>query len=482
MIPWASYPDGASLNGFELGGAFLAPTRFRRLTGLSVRRELTSMHSHLLPPLRGFGRAVLGLILMAIVFGVSSWSGTAQAVSLAGEDIRDLNAAIAKHRQGTLIVEAPPDTEVTVEQVWHRFWFGAALANQAFNGRMRPEDRERYLGVFLTNFNAAVTENALKWHDMEPRRGAVNYATVEAMLAWTDRHQIPLRGHNIFWGIPNRVQDWLKELPDEGLREALKQRALDVGRRYRGRFAEYDLNNEMIHGNYYEERLGPGITREMAQWVREGDPEARLYLNDYDILTGRRLDDYVRHIRTLLDQGVPIAGIGVQGHLHGDAFDPKDVRQALDKLAEFKLPICVTEFNFPGQRSRFYQKRDAQLTAAEEEAKARAIVDYYRLCFAHPRVEGILMWGFWEGANWIPVSSLYRRDWTPLPAAKAYQDLVFGEWWTRWKGRTDSRGRVEVRAFHGRHRLTVGANQLEVNVEPGPEPRTVRLPSVGAAE
>ena len=29
-----------------------------------------------------------------------------------------------------------------------------------------------------------------------------------------------------------------------------------------------------------------------------------------------------------------------------------------------------------------------------------------------------MMWGFWEGANWIPQSSLYKRDWTPLPAAK----------------------------------------------------------------
>ena len=70
----------------------------------------------------------------------------------------------------------------------------------------------------------------------------------------------------------------------------------------------------MIHGNYYEDRLGPQITREMAAWVRQGDPNAVLFLNDYDILTGKRLDDYVAHIRGLLDQGVPIGGIGVQGH------------------------------------------------------------------------------------------------------------------------------------------------------------------------
>ena len=74
------------------------------------------------------------------------------------------------------------------------------------------------------------------------------------------------------------------------------------------------------------------------------------------------------------------------------------------------------------------------LTAEEEEAKAEALVEYYRICFAHPAVEGILMWGFWEGANWIPASSLFKRDWTPTPAAEAYRDLVFNEWWTKWEG------------------------------------------------
>ena len=74
--------------------------------------------------------------------------------------------------------------------------------------------------------------------------------------------------------------------------------------------------------------------REMAEWVREGDPKAVLYLNDYDILTGKRLDDYMAHARGLLMQGVPIGGIGVQGHLHGDAFDRRVLKSSLETLAE----------------------------------------------------------------------------------------------------------------------------------------------------
>jgi endo-1,4-beta-xylanase len=248
------------------------------------------------------------------------------------------------------------------------------------------------------------------------------------------------------------------------LRATVRARALDVGRRYRGRFAEYDLNNEMLHGNYYEDRLGPGITKAMVDWVQEADPDAVLYLNDYDILTGRRLDDYMAHIREFLDQGVAFAGIGVQGHLHGDSFDPEALHGALNRLAEFKLPIKITEFNFPGQRSRHYSNRQARLSEEEEETKARALVDYYRICFAHPAVEGILMWGFWEGANWIPVSSLYRRDWTPTPAALAYRELLFREWWTKWEGRTDDKGQCEIPAFFGEHRVMADDKAIEVKL------------------
>jgi GH35 family endo-1,4-beta-xylanase len=182
------------------------------------------------------------------------------AYLLAGDT--HLEESIRQVRMGTLVIEAAPGAEVQVEQVRHEFWFGAALANRFFSGRPDEETSAKYKQVFLENFNAAVTENALKWHDMEPRQGEVNYRVVDAMLAWTAEHDIPLRGHNVFWGIPNRVQPWLKVLDDDALREAVKARAWDIAGRYHSRFAEYDLNNEMLHANYYEDRLGTNITRQ----------------------------------------------------------------------------------------------------------------------------------------------------------------------------------------------------------------------------
>jgi endo-1,4-beta-xylanase len=377
----------------------------------------------------------------------------------------DSRRSIEKHRQGELIIRAKPGDTVTVEQLSHEFWFGCAISNGLAEDYWRKEDKEMFKKKFLENFNVAVTENALKWGNMERRKGQVDYSVVDGILEWTDEAGIPLRGHNLFWGVPRWVQDWVKELDEKELLQTVKNRAETIAAHYKGRFVEYDLNNEMIHGNYYEDMLGSDITKRMAEWVHHGDPEAALYLNDYDVLTGNVLDRYMEHIRTLLQQGVPIAGIGVQGHLHGDTFDRNELKRALDSLAQFGLPIRITEFNMPGQRSKFYRDRNLKMTPEEEEQKAREIVDYYRICFAHPAVEGILMWGFWEGANWIPVSSLYKRDWTPTPALKAYQDLIFREWWTEKTGTVNNEGVFSVPAFYGKYKITLNGKSREIDLK-----------------
>jgi GH35 family endo-1,4-beta-xylanase len=285
-----------------------------------------------------------------------------------------------------------------------------------------------------------------------------------------------MRGHCIFWGVPNHVQDWLKALSDDEFQLAVAERARSIGARYRGQFAEYDLNNEMMHANYYEQRFGLDFIRKMALWVKEGDPDARLFVNDYDVLTGNRLADYVKHIQRLLDAGVPIAGIGAQGHLHGDSFDPAALRNALDTLAQFKMPIRITEFNFPGQRSKYYTgNRQAQMPPEEEQAKAEALKQYFEICFAHPAVTGIMLWGFWEGANWIPQSSLYKRDWTPLPAAQAYEDLALKQWWTRWSGTANAQGWAVIPAFFGTHKVTAHGKEAVVNLTKAEGSKVVNL-------
>jgi len=399
-------------------------------------------------------------VLLAILFCIPG--------SLFASDA-ELDQSIAEHRMGTLTILARPGSEVHVEQIRHEFWFGAAIAAAPFSWKRKTPDAAKYKEVFLKNFNAAVTENALKWCNMEKTQGDVNHKVVDAMLAWAEGNELPVRGHNIYWGKSwtekYGVPKWQKQLNDEELLRAVKERATSIARRYKGRFAEYDLNNEMMYGNFYEDRLGRDITKQMADWVLKEDPEATLYLNDFGVLTGGRLKKFVAHVKNLQERGVPIGGIGLQGHSHRETFKRNALKNSLEVLAKLDLPIRITEFNMPGQHSRFDKNRQLRMTKEEEEAKARELVDYYRICFAQPKVKGIMMWGFWEDANWIPASAIYRSDWSPTPAAHAYRNLVFKEWWTDQKSKADDTGKCEVRAFYGKHRVTVGSKSKVVELK-----------------
>jgi GH35 family endo-1,4-beta-xylanase len=359
-------------------------------------------------------------------------------------------AEIAKHRMGTIVVRARPGATVRVTQLKHEFHFGTAISRKMFRDSTDAAQRRKYLEILAANFNAAVHENAMKWYSTEwAKPGNPKWGDSDRMLSWCEEHGIQMRGHAVFWGIPKYVQDWVKKLDDATLRRTLQRRGREVTARYRGRIFEYDLNNEMIHGDYYASRLGKGITKEMFGWAREGDPDARLYVNDYGIITGGGVGKYVAHIRGLLRQGVPVGGIGVQGHF-GKGVNAGHVKRVLEQLAEFNLPIKVTEFD---------------VNTKDEAAKAKAVDALYRVAFAQPMVDGILMWGFWEGAHWRPNAALWKKDFTPTPAVEAYRSLVYDEWWTCFEGTADERGVCEVRAFYGDHRVEAGGQSRDVKLE-----------------
>ena len=207
----------------------------------------------------------------------------------------------------------------------------------------------------------------------------------------------------------------------------------------------------------------------MAQWALKGDPGVKLIMNEHDILipespAGNRLASSMALFRRVINQGIPLAGIGIQGHSHFKTFDRQALKQGLDSLATLGLPIRITELNIPGRNYPPVSDRRFQLTPAEEDSVAKELTDYLSICFAHPAVEGIILWGFWEGANWIPSSSLYRRDWTLTPSGEAYNNLVLKKWWTNKSGMTDRKGEYSTRAFYGKYRVTVDGTSKEVDL------------------
>ena len=351
-----------------------------------------------------------------------------------------------------------PGVKVEVKQTSKAFPFGAALSPTVLRDR-------KYQEFFLSHFNYAVFENAMKWYSNEGRRGREDYSRADAMLAWCREHDVPVRGHCVFWEPEQWQPRWLRELDADELRAAVEQRVDSIIRRYRGKIVHWDVNNEMLHGSFFKDRLGEGIHAWMFKRAHEIDPKARLFVNDFNILsvdqnfTETEVDEYVKQIRRLLDQGAPIHGVGIQGHVwFKDAVDhPEILRKNLDKVAKFGLPIWITEFD-----SAF----------DDESVNADALEAVYRTAYSHPAVEGIIMWVFWAGNSWRgPNAGLARRDWNLNAAGKRYEALM-GEWSTEASGVTDADGVFAFRGFHGEYTVTVRSDsqpttQKDFQLAPG---------------
>jgi hypothetical protein len=89
------------------------------------------------------------------------------------------------------------------------------------------------------------------------------------------------------------------------------------------------------------------------------------------------------------------------------------------------------------------------------------------------------MWGFWDGDHWLGNGPLYNLHWSPKPAQKVWQQLVFKDWWTRVSGRTNTKGEYSTRGFFGDYTISVMARgktqSINTRLVPDGKPVTMKL-------
>ena len=382
----------------------------------------------------------------------------------------NIDKAIEQNRKGTLTINTSPNAVVKVKQLKHEFWFGTCIARRTLLGTEHPDDMQKYRKVIKENFNSAVHENALKWENTEIEKGKVSFEEADMILDWCEKNDIKMRGHCLYWEKKEHVQDWLKKLDREELKKKIKDRAKDVLTHFKGKIFEYDMNNEMIHGDFYAKCFGKNVHVDMFNWCKEIDPEVKLYVNDYEILDGGYFQEYVQHIGELLKAGAPIDGIGIQGHLlGGKVVDMGKIKNILDRLGQFNLPIKITEFD---------------IRSLDENIKAEGLKSLYTACFAHPSVEGILMWGFWQNSHWFAANRIYgirgytalwKKDWTPTSMADVYRDLIFNKWWTSYEDKADGKGICKVNAFYGKYLVESGDKKQTIEFKKEEKNKTVTI-------
>ena len=374
---------------------------------------------------------------------------------------KEAAGSIEKERKAQLTIvvqsisgKSLPGAQVRVRQQRHAYGFGSAVAASPLLDE--GPDAETYRGIVANSFNRVTVENDMKWPEFERNRQRA-LDTVK----WLRDANVAVRGHNLLWPGWTRLPKDVAALQDKP--DALRKRILDHVRdeagAFKGQIAEWDVVNESVTNTDVQRVLGNGILAEVFKAAREADPQAKLFINDYGILSHggtdtEHQDAYFRIIKGLMDAKAPVQGIGMQGHFNEQLTPLTKVWEILNRFGALGLPIEITEHD---------------INVWDDEVMADYTRDLMTAVFAHPATSGFITWGFWEKRHWIPNAAQWTGAWQPRGHGKVWYDLVFKKWWTNINTESGRGGVTKVRGFLGEYTVEVrsGAKTKTVKVKLG---------------
>jgi len=337
-----------------------------------------------------------------------------------------------------------PGASVRVVQLDNGFPLGSCINGEVIQN-------PAFVDFFTNHMDWAVFENELKWYWTEAQRGQLNYGDADRLLDFCDGAGKPARGHCIFWAVDDDVQQWVKDIGGDRdqLMAAVQARIQSLLTRYAGRFPHYDVNNEMLHGRFFRDRLGDDVAALMFREAAWLDPGAALFVNDFNVECGNdpnaTPDKYIDLIRGLQRGGAQVGGIGLQGHVTNPVGEV--ICDALDRLsAATGLPVWITELD---------------VGEPDEALRADDLEVVLREAYAHPAVQGVVLWGFMQGHMWRQDAALVNADGTVNDAGQRFIELR-REWTSDARGRLDGDGYFKFRGFHGTYvaQVTTAAGKM----------------------
>src|ERR1700754_4849310 len=199
-------------------------------------------------------------------------------------------------------------------------------------------------------FDQVTPENAMKWSEVEPVQGQFNWTQADQLVAFARAHGQKVRGHTLVWH--SQLPAWLTEdaFTPAQLRDLLRKHIFTEVGRYKGKIWAWDVANEVFNDDgtmrdtIWLRALGPSYIADAFRWAHQADPNAKLFLNDYNAeWINPKTDAYYNLIKSLRKQGVPVQGMRMQGHLALQYGLPTTVLQNAQRFDSLGIETAYTE-------------------------------------------------------------------------------------------------------------------------------------------
>ena len=332
-----------------------------------------------------------------------------------------------------------PNPNMGMKDAYKNYFMIGVAVNQ------RNVSDQDQINLINKEFCSITAENDMKPGMIHPKEGVWDFEKADKIANFCRQNGIKLRGHCLCWH--SQFADWMftdkkgRDVKKEVFYERLREHIHTVVNRYKDVVYAWDVVNEAISDGggfgggwgrpgqapnpYRESRhyklCGDEFIAKAFEFAHEADPNALLFYNDYNECDPGKRDRIYNMVKKMQDAGVPIHGIGMQGHYNVYGPSEEDIDAAITKYSQLVKHIHVTELDI-----RMNTEMGGQLRFSRGEAKPVAgymntlLTDQYNRIFKIFRkhkdvIDCVTFWNLGDRDSWLGVNN------HPLPFDENYK-------------------------------------------------------------
>lgn len=291
------------------------------------------------------------------------------------------------------------------------------------------------------------------WYPVfEPEPGNHKFGLKDDIVDWLTNAGITIEGRPLFWFHSWVMDDWLKDMSYDELKNYVVKHASEVVGHYGDRINHYEVMNEYHDwANWYKHtpEQTVEITRLACETTRDANPNAIRIINNCctwaeyaargSFESGeadRPLRSPRKFVQDLVEADVPFEVVGVQMYFPNRCI--ADMARMIDRFEAFGKPVQITEIGTSSGPTR----EDVMLGTMpvpkapyewhrpwDEDLQADWLEQTYTMFYSRPWIEAVNWYDFADFRTFIPNGGLIRVDGETKPSYHRLEKLQ--EQWGR---------------------------------------------------